>query len=137
MTRREWPSRIDEVASQEITMQTTLQTDRAATALSLACIVHCLALPLLAAFLPFAAAVAEAEWVHWVLGGLAVIASTSVAATAHSARTSAFLVPAGVGVVLVVSGLFAEYIGLNETVPTVIGGFLIAFAHIRRIIQHI
>lgn len=117
-------------------MHTTLHTDRAATALSLACIAHCLALPMLAAFLPFAAAMVEAEWVHWVLAGLAAITSASVAASAHSAQTSMFLIPAGLGVTLVVGGLFAESFGFDETVPTVIGGCLIAFAHILRIVKH-
>lgn len=117
-------------------MQTMLHTDRAATALSLACIAHCVALPILAAFLPFAAAMAEADWVHWVFAGLAVVASGRVALSAHSARTPLFLIPAGLGVTLVVGGLFAESLGFNETIPTVIGGCLIAFAHTLRIIKH-
>lgn len=117
-------------------MSATIHTDRAATVLSLACIVHCLALPLLAAVLPFAAALAEAEWVHWVLAVLAVVASASVAISARSARNPTFLIPAGLGVALVTGALFAERFGIDETAPTVIGACLIAFAHIRRIIKH-
>src|SRR6056297_1648683 len=117
-------------------MRSTLHTDRAATALSLACIVHCVALPVIATFLPFAAALAEAEWVHWVLAGLAVVASGTVALGADSARKPAFLIPAGIGVSLVVGALFAENGGIDETLPTVIGGCLIAFAHGLRMIEH-
>lgn len=112
---------------------TTQNTDRAAVALSLLCIAHCVALPVLALALPILAVVGEMEWVHWVFAVLAVLASSAVAATSAAARTPGFLIPAGLGVVLIVFGLFAEGFGVEEAIPTVIGGLLLAFAHWRRL----
>ncbi|MDJ0979011.1 MAG: MerC domain-containing protein [Erythrobacter sp.] len=109
------------------------QTDRAAVFLSLACIAHCVALPMVAVALPFAAAAAEAEWVHWVFAVLAILASGTVALTDPAARVANFLVPAGLGAALVVFGLFSEGLGIEEAIPTVIGGVLLAFAHGRRL----
>ncbi|MEO0589366.1 MAG: MerC domain-containing protein [Pseudomonadota bacterium] len=107
--------------------------DHAAVGLSVLCILHCLALPILAISLPVAATVTEAEWVHWAFAVLAVAASGSVAVWGHGARTPGFLVPAGLGALLIIGALFAEGIGVDETLPTVIGGVLIAFAHLRRL----
>jgi hypothetical protein len=111
----------------------TRATDGAAVALSLLCIVHCLALPLAAMALPFLAAAAEAEWVHWVFAVLAVLVSAMVVANSPSARALGFLVPVGTGAALVVFGLFAEGVGMAEALPTVTGGLLLAFAHGRRL----
>lgn len=111
----------------------TRATDRAAVALSLLCIAHCVALPLLVIALPFLAVAAEAEWVHWVFAVLAVLASAMVALTSARARRLGFLVPAGLGASLVVFGLFAEGFAIDEAIPTVIGGVLLAFAHWRRL----
>jgi hypothetical protein len=114
-------------------VENTRATDRAAVALSLLCIIHCVALPLVAVALPFLSVAAEAEWVHWVFASLAVLASGSVVALSSSARTPSFLLPAGSGAALVVFGLFAEGLGIEEAIPTVIGGLLLAFAHLRRL----
>ena len=110
--------------------------DRAAAALSLACIAHCIALPILAAALPFMAAFAHAEWVHWLLAPTAVVASVTVMVRAHGARTAGFVVPATLGMVLVAGALFAERFGIGETAPTVAGGILIAGAHLYRLLRH-
>lgn len=111
----------------------TPATDRAAVALSLLCIAHCVALPLVAIALPFLSAAAEAQWVHWVFASLAVLASGFVAFASPSARTPGFLAPAGIGAALVVGGLFAPAYGIEEAVPTVIGGVALAYAHWRRL----
>jgi len=117
-------------------MELTVKSDRAATALSALCIVHCLALPVLASVAPFLSVVAEAEWLHWLFAGLAIIISSSVPFRDVLARTPKFLVPAGLGIVFLITGLFADGLGLDETLLTVIGGLLVAFAHIRRIVVH-
>ena len=117
-------------------LEETVRTDRAATAISLACIVHCLALPLVASALPFVAVVAEAEWVHWVLAILALLASLSVTYSSKSARVPSFLIPSSAGIALLVFGLFAEHAGFDETMPTVIGGSLLAAAHMYRLFRH-
>ena len=108
-------------------------SDRAAVGLSVLCILHCLALPILAISLPFAAIIAEAEWVHWAFAVLAVAASGSVALWGHGARKAGFLVPTCLGAILIIGALFAEGFGVDETLPTVIGGVLIAVAHLRRL----
>lgn len=114
-------------------MRTKSTTDRAAVAFSMICLAHCLLLPAIAIVLPFAAVVADLEWVHWLMAVLAVIASGSVALSGSAARTPAFLVPAGLGGILIIGALFAENFGIDETAPTVIGGVLIAAAHLRRL----
>jgi len=111
----------------------TQNTDRAAVALSLLCIAHCVALPVLALALPILAVVGEMEWVHWVFAVLAILASSAVVTISPAARTPGFLIPAGLGVALIVLGLFAEAVGIEEAIPTVIGGLLLAFAHWRRL----
>ncbi|MEQ1489463.1 MAG: MerC domain-containing protein, partial [Terricaulis sp.] len=52
--------------------------DATGLGLSALCLVHCLALPVAALSLPLAGQLAEAEWVHWLMVGLA--APTSLAA---------------------------------------------------------
>ncbi|MEM6827548.1 MAG: MerC domain-containing protein [Pseudomonadota bacterium] len=113
--------------------QSKTPSDSAAVLLSVLCILHCLALPVLAVSLPFLAAAAEAEWVHWAFAVLAVLASGTVALTAPGARTAGFLLPAFLGAALVIGGLFSEGFGIEETIPTVIGGVLLAGAHLRRL----
>ena len=115
---------------------TTANTDRMAVGLSMACIAHCAALPVLAISLPFLAVIAEAEWVHWLLIIMAVLASTRVIATSSTSRRPVFLIPAILGLVLISSALFAENLGVDETLPTVIGGTLLAGAHIYRLFKH-
>jgi len=110
--------------------------DRAATALSLACIVHCLALPIAAVSLPFLAAAAEAEWIHWLLTPLAIAASLTVIVSAENARVPSFLAPASIGMLLIGGSLFAEPLGFEETPPTVIGGLCLAVAHLYRLVKH-
>lgn len=117
-------------------MELTVKSDSAATALSALCIVHCLALPIVASALPFLTVVAEAEWVHWLFAGLAIVISASVPFRDVTARNLGFLAPAGLGIAFLLAGLFAEQIGGDETVLTVIGGVLVAFAHLRRIVAH-
>ncbi|WP_229954534.1 MerC domain-containing protein [Parasphingorhabdus litoris] len=114
-------------------MQSAFYKDGAAIALSAACVVHCVLLPVIAISSPFVAAVAEAEWLHWIMAVLALFASTTVVISSPSARVPTFLIPASFGAILITSGLFAERFGFAETLPTIIGGVLIASAHIYRI----
>lgn len=115
-------------------MDPTAKSDRAATALSVLCIFHCLALPLMAGALPFLTMIAEAEWVHWLFASLAVVISASVPLRDATARKFGFLVPAGLGIAFLLAGLLAQMLGADETVLTVVGGLLVAFAHIRRMV---
>lgn len=117
-------------------MYTFANIDRAAATLSLVCIVHCVALPMMAMTLPFIAALAEAEWVHFVLVLLAILTSSAVVVTAHDDRTPVVLIPMALGMGFIASALFADQFGGNETVLTVIGGVLLAMVHIRRLYKY-
>ncbi len=117
-------------------MLSTPTIDRAAIALSFACMAHCVALPVIAVAAPLLSATAQAEWVHWLLTALAIGASAVVMAKAHSAREPSFLVPALSGIGLMLAALFSEQWDLNETILTLSGGLLMAAAHIFRLIRH-
>ncbi len=117
-------------------MPNILNVDRAASALSLTCVAHCLALPVIAVSSPALVPVAEAEWVHWLLAALSILASSTVLTLAPNARTVSFILPALAGSALIVFAIFAEGIGLDETPPTVIGGLLLAGAHLFRIFKN-
>lgn len=108
-------------------------TDPGAAALSTACIVHCIGFPILALGLPIFGLISEVEFVHRVLALLTILASGSVAWRAPNARKVSFMLPAAIGGSLIITGLFAESIGLKETIPTLSGGLLIAGAHLKRI----
>ncbi len=105
--------------------------DMAAMGLSGLCVVHCLALPLLALSLPLLGTWAEAEWVHWLFVGLA--APVSLIALSRPSRHGlplALLFLAMLGV----AGLFAGVLGwpseADETRVTVAGSLLLATAHL-------
>lgn len=112
-------------------MTRTATYDMAAIGLSSLCMVHCLALPVLAASLPVLGAWAEAEWVHWLFVALA--APVSLLAFVRSS-------PSGLSwgcVALAILGLAALIAGIAgwpdheaETVMTVIGSGLLAAAHV-------
>ncbi len=117
-------------------MQTVRRLDSASIALSTLCIVHCLALPVLIVALPFLALIADAEWVHWLLAACAIAASASVLAFAPDARRPRFVVPAISGLMLISGALLLDGTRIGETIPTVIGGVLLAAAHAGRLLNH-
>lgn len=73
------------------------------------------------------------EAVHIAFAILATVTSASIPIRSADARSAAFLVPAIAGLSLITSALFADAIGLNETVMTVAGAILLSFAHLRRL----
>ena len=110
--------------------------DKSAVGFSLACIAHCVALPALAIAAPMVAIVAEAEWIHWLFTALAICSTGLVIAKAHDARNPLFLAPALIGLAILGSALFVEHVGVDETWPTLIGGAILASAHILRLLKH-
>ncbi len=105
--------------------------DASAIGLSSLCLVHCLALPVLAAALPSLGMFAHAEWVHWVFIGLALPATAM--ALWSASRTHGL--PIAV-VVLAVCGLAGLTLGVLEipserlaTPVTVAGSLLLVSAH--------
>ena len=113
----------------------TIRSDRAAIALNLFCLAHCLALPILALTMPIAGTLAEFELIHQVLAGLTIVISLSVPLRAKDARNAAFLLPACTGIALILAGIFPESLGFGETLPTVAGALLVSFAHILRLVR--
>ena len=103
--------------------------DGVAMSLSGLCLLHCLALPVLAVGLPFLSVVAEAEWVHWLFVALAVPASALALLGSGGRRAG----PLGLGATLGLSLLIAGAAGWpdhdSETVMTVAGGLVLAGVH--------
>ncbi|MFN7604281.1 MAG: MerC domain-containing protein [Hyphomonadaceae bacterium] len=106
--------------------------DTLAVVLSGACLVHCLLLPIAAAFLPLLSHAANAEWVHWVFVALAV--PTSFLALRHhgngNLRIILLRVVAMLGLVFLACGALGWPSHEAETLLTVIGGLILAGVHI-------
>lgn len=103
--------------------------DGLAMSLSGLCLVHCLALPVLALSLPILGAFAEAEWVHWLFVAFAVPVSM-LALFSGSGRTPWTLIAmAVVGLNLLVAGAAGWPYHDWETPLTVAGGLVLAGAH--------
>ena len=106
--------------------------DSLAVALSGACLVHCLLLPIAAAFLPLLSHAADAEWVHWVFVALAV--PTSFLALAphsnKSLRLTLLRLLATLGLVFLFCGALGWPSHEAETLLTVLGGLILASVHI-------
>lgn len=105
--------------------------DLSAVALSGLCLLHCLALPLLASLLPVLGAWSEAEWVHGVFVLLAVPLSVAALWRAH-ARSRLPLrlwVLAGLGMGLLAIGAMGWPQARWETPITVAGSLMLVATH--------
>lgn len=106
--------------------------DASAMALSGLCLVHCLALPLLASLLPLLGRWSQAEWVHLVFAGMAVPLSSYTLWRAHRRRA----LPVGMWAMAIagLSGLLLGAVGWPapalETPVTVAGSLLVAGTHL-------
>ncbi|WP_172593153.1 MerC domain-containing protein [Altererythrobacter sp. B11] len=105
--------------------------DRLGMAVSSLCLVHCLALPVLTALLPFfAAELPGDEWIHPLLLGLA-LPVTGLALLRgwlrHRLARPAALGAAGLAIIA--SALLAPH-GVAESALTVVGGLLVVWAHV-------
>lgn len=106
--------------------------DASAVALSSLCLLHCLALPLLAAALPLFGVWAEAEWVHLVFVAIALPMTGFAlwrAEHRHPLPALAWL-SAGIGLALLTAGALALPSHAWETPLTVTGSLLLAGTHI-------
>ncbi|MFN3814677.1 MerC domain-containing protein [Brevundimonas sp.] len=104
--------------------------DVAAIGLSIACLAHCLALPLAAAFLPMLGLASEAAWVHWLF--VAVAAPLSIWTLAWPPRGALRVLPlslAGLGLTALVLGAAEWPNHAMETPITVAGALLLSAAH--------
>ncbi|MEL7485913.1 MAG: MerC domain-containing protein [Pseudomonadota bacterium] len=104
--------------------------DASAIGLSALCLGHCLALPVVGAFLPFAGVLAEAEWIHKVLV-LTAVPITLFAIMRHkSVRVrSSFIAPALIGLFLLIAAGFIDALHDYEIWLTAIGAIFLGAAH--------
>lgn len=105
--------------------------DLYAAGLSMLCVLHCVALPVLAAFMPMVAQAAESELVHKLLVIAAVPVSLRVVWQARSVTGNRlFFGVVFTGLALLLLAAFAEAISAYEQPITVLGGTLLMSAHI-------
>jgi len=112
------------------TTRTANLADVSAVSLSALCLIHCLALPFLAAALPVLASLSEAEWPHkaFVLAALPV--SGWVLFREQAAGRASWFTPLALsGLALLLAAAFAEWLHDYETPLTVAGAVLLASAH--------
>lgn len=99
--------------------------------ISIACMLHCLALPVVAALLPFGAlgSLAENHW-HWLFVVLATPVSVLSAYRAHQAGApQSFSVAVGVGLGLLLCGVLVHDHKLQVAL-TLAGALTLAAAHL-------
>jgi hypothetical protein len=106
--------------------------DASAVALSSLCLLHCLALPLLAAALPLFGAWAQAEWVHLLFVAIALPLTGYAlwrADRRHRLPVMAWTA-AGLGLGLLLAGALELPSHAWETPLTVTGSLLLAATHV-------
>ncbi|MEO1304363.1 MAG: MerC domain-containing protein [Pseudomonadota bacterium] len=105
--------------------------DGSAITLSSLCLIHCLLLPVMAATLPIAGVLAEAEWLHRAF----ILFALPFSAIALTSRNITW--PIGLLIVFgfgsLVAGGFIEALHDYEVQLTVIGGLALAMGHILRL----
>lgn len=106
--------------------------DASAVLLSSLCLLHCLALPLLASMLPLLGVWAQAEWVHALFVAIALPLAALALWRAHRQRPLPW--PLWTMAALGLAGLLAGAAGFPseraETGATVAGSLLLAGAHL-------
>lgn len=104
--------------------------DFASVGLSGLCVVHCLALPLIAAALPLAGALADAPWVHPVLVLIAAPLSFWAIHSSRAWRKFAVVALVVTGLILLALAAFVPELAGLDAVLSVIGALSIAAAHL-------
>lgn len=112
--------------------------DLSGVALSCLCLLHCMALPLLALSVPVLAVVSETEWVHKTFVLLAVPVALLAIFTVQPARNITVIIALMImGVSLLIAGAFIEALHDHETLLTVFGALALGSAHICRWRTHV
>jgi hypothetical protein len=119
------------IRKKALMISATRRLDGIAIALSGACLVHCLLLPIAAAFMPLLVPAADAEWVHWVFVALAVPVSVLALRHRHSSArlTLGLRMLAVLGLGLLALGATGWPQPRFETAITVFGGLVLASVH--------
>ncbi|MXY53793.1 MAG: MerC domain-containing protein [Gammaproteobacteria bacterium] len=105
--------------------------DLYAAGLSMLCVLHCVALPVLVAFMPMVAQAAQSELVHKLLVLAAVPVSLRVVWQARSVTGNRlFFSVVFAGLALLSLAAFAEPLSAYEEPVTIFGGTLLISAHI-------
>jgi len=106
--------------------------DASAVGLSALCLVHCLALPALALLLPVLGFWAQAEWVHvvFVLVAAPVAVLSFIDPSTRRPRAWPLATAAILGLGLMIAGALEFPTAADERVLTVLGGLLLAGAHL-------
>lgn len=106
--------------------------DAGAVALSGLCLLHCLALPLLAAALPLLGVWAEADWVHALFVAVAAPMTGFALWRAHRQQRlpALAMVTAAAGLGLLLAGALGWPNHASETPMTVAGSLLLASTHV-------
>ncbi|MEM9054234.1 MAG: MerC domain-containing protein [Pseudomonadota bacterium] len=111
--------------------------DLSGIGLSALCLIHCLAMPLLAAALPVLAVFSEAEWLHRAFVLLAIPVAGVAAVTLRAGRDKVGILSLMVvALTLLIAGAFVEALHDHETTLTVAGAICLAAAHIWRWARH-
>ena len=111
--------------------------DAAAISVSSLCLVHCLALPVLAGVLPIAGAWAEAEWVHKAFVLLALpISGYAVFSINVQSRDALFVFLVTSGLTLLAASAFVEALHDVEKPLTATGALLVVAGHLWRWRRH-
>lgn len=115
-----------------MTARTQSWGDAAAIGLSGLCLLHCLALPMIAGLLPLAGLFAEAAWVHWAfaLTAAPIAAWTLTRPRPDGSRTWPLIVLGAAGVVLLFLAAAEWPSHEMETPVTLLGGLLLSAAHL-------
>jgi len=107
--------------------------DFAAISLSGLCLIHCLALPVLAVALPVLGVWSETEWVHWAFIAMALPISLLALSRGQKTGRARRVMLAATGLGLMIAG--AAGVG-DETAMTVAGGLTLAVAHVLNLRRH-
>ncbi len=110
--------------------------DIASMSLSGLCVVHCLALPVLAVLLPFLSVFTNSEWVHPLLVIIAAPLSLLALASSNAWRKWRVSLPIAGGLILLAVAAFAPVTDLADTVLSVTGALMIAAAHLMNYLGH-
>ncbi len=110
--------------------------DIASMGLSALCVVHCLALPFVAAVLPFLGLLSNSDWVHPLLVLIAAPLSLWAILSSGAWRRWQVSAPVAAGLTLLALAAFVPALEPVEVLISVAGALLIAAAHLMNYLRN-